>query len=66
MTYWTVLWITIIGGPLDGSQSYLLYPSHDACFAAHQVVASTLTYDYKVRCEETDTASRSIKPKARP
>jgi hypothetical protein len=66
MTYWHVLWITIIGGPLDGSRSYVLYPSYEDCFAAHQIVAATLTYDYQIACQETDTASRSIRPRRNP
>jgi hypothetical protein len=66
MTFWHVLWITIIGGPLNGSQSYLIYPSYDACFDAHQIVAATLTYDYQIACQETDTASRSIRPRRNP
>jgi hypothetical protein len=63
---WTVLVITILSGPFEGSQSYLIYPSYDACFDAHQIVAATLPYDYKIACEETDTASRSIRPRRNP
>jgi hypothetical protein len=66
VTYYTLLVITIIGGPLNGSQSYLIYPSYDACFAAHQIVAATLPYDYKIACEESDTPSRSIRPRRNP
>jgi hypothetical protein len=67
MEFWTVLWITILGGPLDGTRMYLLYPSYEECFANHQTVAQTLSYDYyQVECEETTTASRSIRPAPRP
>jgi hypothetical protein len=66
MTYWTILWITIIGGDLDGKQGYLLYPDMASCMAAHQTVAATLPYDFKVKCEESDTPSGSIRPKRRP
>jgi hypothetical protein len=41
MDMWTLLWITVIGGPLNGSQSYLLHPSYEECMAAHQIVSDT-------------------------
>jgi hypothetical protein len=66
MTYWTVLWITILGGDLKGSNSYLLYESREQCVEAHFAVVDTLPYDFIARCEETDTPSASIRPKRNP
>lgn len=68
MTYWTVLWINILSGPLDGSNSGLIYPSLESCEAAINTVVSTFSgaYDYNVTCEETTQLSSSIRPKPRP
>jgi hypothetical protein len=66
MIYWHVLFITILGGDLDGTQSYLIYPSYEACFAAHQIVTNTLPYDHKAECVASETPSGSIRPKRRP
>lgn len=66
MEYWTVLWITFIGGPFDGERTYLVYPSYETCFAAHVAVSDTLPYDHKIDCAETDQMSASIRPQARP
>lgn len=68
MTYWTVLWITIISGPLDGAVTGLVYRSEAECLAAHQIVAKTLggAYDYQIKCEPGDVASGSARPKRRP
>lgn len=62
MEYWTILWVTILGGPLDGSVSYLIYPSLAECEASITEVMSTVTYDYNVMCEETVVASSSPRP----
>ena len=66
MTYWTLMLVTILNGPLEGSQEYLVYKTKDSCLAAVNQVTETLDYDYKVECLESDTASGSIKPKAKP
>jgi hypothetical protein len=67
MTYWTILWITVVGGQIPGAKSYLLYPSLEECRAAVLTVTSTLPYDYTVRCEETDTPSGApVRPKKNP
>ena len=66
MTYWTLMMITILSGPLEGSQQYLVYQTMDSCLAAVNSVTDTLEYDYKVECQDSDTASGSIRPKARP
>ena len=66
MTYWTILLITVLSGPMEGVQMGLIYPSEQACREAMNQVTSTLPYDYQVDCEVSDTASNSIRPKARP
>lgn len=66
MDYWTVLWITVLSGPLDGSTSGLIYESLEQCEAAIQPVTGTLTYDFNVICEETIMPSASIRPQRNP
>lgn len=68
MIYWTVLWITIISGPLDGAVTGLVYRSEAECRATHQIVAETLgdAYDYKIKWEPDALPSGSARPKARP
>jgi hypothetical protein len=68
MEFWTVLWISVLGGQLDGSTSGLLYPSLEACEAAIPAVVGTIgeAYDFSVICEETVTLSASIRPMPRP
>lgn len=68
MTYWTILVITVLSGPHDGTVTWLLYRSEAECFAAHQTVSATLgsAYDHKVECIPSDTLSSSIRPKQRP
>lgn len=65
MTYWTVLWITILSGPMDGTTTPVLYPSLEACEAALQPVSKTLAYDHSLLCEESITVATSIRPKTR-
>jgi hypothetical protein len=65
MEYWTVLWITILSGPLDGAVTGIIYPSLEACEAALQPISQTLPYDHNLLCEESITASSSIRPKNR-
>ncbi len=66
MTYWTIMMITILSGPLEETQMGLIYPSEQACLEAVNQVTDTLPYDYKVKCEVTDSVSSTIRPKARP
>lgn len=66
MEYFTVLWITVLSGPIDGSTSGLIYESLEQCEAAKPAVVATLAYDFTVTCEETVTPSASIRPQARP
>lgn len=68
MTYWTVLLITVLSGPHDGTVTGLIYRSEAECIAAHQIVSATLgsAYDHKIECLPSDMPSSSIRPKARP
>lgn len=66
MEYWTVLWITVLGGPLDGTGSGLLYQSMQECDAARAVISDTLPYDHSLECIETAVISASIRPMPRP
>ena len=66
MTYWTVMWITFLGGPYDGQGSFLAYPSLEACEIALSTVSSTLPYDHNLLCEETTVPSASLRPKPNP
>jgi hypothetical protein len=68
MEFWTVLWITVLSGPLDWSTSGLIYNSLAECEAAIATVIDTIDgqYDYSVVCEESMTLSSSIRPRPRP
>lgn len=68
MTYWTVLWITVIGGPLDGSQTGIAYRNEAECQAARYIVSDTIgdAYDHTLECEASSVPSGSIHPKPRP
>lgn len=66
MEYFTVLWITILSGPLDGTVTGLVYNNLEQCEAAIEPVVATLEYDFNVACEETVLPSSSIRPKRRP
>lgn len=66
MEFWTVLWITVLGGQLDGVVYGVPYTSEKACIAARRQVSDTLDYDHNVTCEVLPVASASIRPKRRP
>jgi hypothetical protein len=34
MEYWTIMWITALGGMIDGNVTALVYPSLASCEAA--------------------------------
>ena len=42
--------ITVLSGPMEGSQSYLLYPSLADCDKATSAVSDTLAWDHKIEC----------------
>lgn len=64
MTYWTLMLITVLSGPLEGTQTGLLYPSKEACIQNIQTITDTLDYDYNVEC--IPTVYPIVKPKRRP
>lgn len=68
MEYFTVMWVTVLSGIMEDSTSGLIYASLDQCEAAIPAIVATIEgqYDYSVICEESDLASKSIRPKARP
>jgi hypothetical protein len=66
MTFWTILWVTALGGLYDGQSAFLVYPSLEACEAALNPVGDTLPYDHRLLCEETPVMSSSLRPKRRP
>ena len=66
MTYWTIMWITILGTDLDAETTAIAYQSLASCEAALNVVSETLDYDHSISCEETDVPSGSIRPQPRP
>lgn len=66
MKFWTILWITFAGGPYDGEQAFMVYPSVETCEQALTVVSGTLPYDHNLSCQETTVLSASLRPKRRP
>ena len=68
MTYWTIMLITILSGPMEGSQSTILYFSEEDCSNATRTVSDSINgaYDHKLECMESDTLSDSIRPELRP
>lgn len=67
MKFWTILWITFLGGPFDGQRAFVAYPSLEECQEATRVVSSTLSYDHNLECEESTTPSGTpVRPKRNP
>lgn len=66
MIYWTIMLITALDGPMANTQMSVLYTSYSDCLEAALVVNLTLKYEADFRCIQSDTASGSIRPKARP
>lgn len=66
MTFWTILWVTALGGLYDGQSAFLVYPSLEACENALMPISDTLPYEHNLICEETPTPSSSLRPKRRP
>ena len=66
MTFWTVMWITILSGELDGVMYPIIYKTEADCNSARSIVGDTLDYDYKMDCYVSELPSGSIRPKARP
>ena len=66
MTYWAIMWITILGTDLDGQTTAIPYPSLAACEAALNPISDTLPYDHNLECRKSEVPSASIRPKPRP
>ena len=68
MEFWSVLFVTVLSGPLEGSTSGLIYKNFAECEAAIPAVVGTFDgqYDYTIWCEESTTLSASVKPKRNP
>lgn len=49
-TYMTILWITMLGGPLAGASYGIPYVTEEACRKAKAAVGDTLDYDYSMEC----------------
>jgi len=48
--YLTVLWITMHGGPIDGSSYGIPFLTEEACRQAMVPVGDALDYDYSMEC----------------
>ena len=57
--------ITVLGGTMDGSQSYLLYPSMADCDKATAIVSNTLAYDHTITCTDGGLVA-SLRPVRNP
>lgn len=57
--------ITILSGPMEGSQSTLVYFSEDECLKGAAGVSDTFNgaYDHNIKCMVSNTPSGSVKPK---
>lgn len=66
MELWTIMWITVFGGTLDGVVYGIPYDTAQACEEAIVAVSNTLPYDHNMVCETTDKASVSLIPKRNP
>jgi hypothetical protein len=49
-TYVAILWITMHGGPLDGSTYGIPFLTEAACTKAMGPVGDALDYDYSMEC----------------
>lgn len=47
----TILWITMLSGPMAGDVFGIPYVTEEACMAAKAPVGDTLDYDYNMECE---------------
>ena len=50
-TTMTILWITMLGGPLEGDTFGIPYLTPEACEAAMRPVGDSLDYDWSMQCE---------------
>jgi len=47
----TILWVTMLSGPLQGDVYGIPFLAEEACKAAMKPVGDTLDYDYNMQCE---------------
>lgn len=47
----TILWVTMLSGPMAGDVFGVPYVTEKACMAAMKPVGDTLDYDYNMQCE---------------
>ncbi|CAB4138354.1 hypothetical protein UFOVP330_11 [uncultured Caudovirales phage] len=66
MEYWTVMWITVLSGYLEGATLAIPYETEAQCLEALNAVSDTLPYDHKLDCRVGDVPSSSIRPQPRP
>lgn len=60
MTFYTIMIITSLSGPLDGFViGFISYPSEVDCLAALTAVSKTIIEDHNIVCNVTDTVSRT-------
>jgi hypothetical protein len=57
----TILWITMLSGPMEGDVYGIPYITEEVCKAAMKPVGDTLDYDYNMECE-TLPVSVEIEP----
>jgi hypothetical protein len=50
-TFMTILWITMLSGPMEGDVFGIPYTTEAACKKAMKPVGDTLDYDYNMQCE---------------
>lgn len=48
--YLTILWITMHGGPIDGSSYGIPFLTEEACRQAMVPIGDALDYDYSMEC----------------
>jgi hypothetical protein len=68
MTYWTIMMITVLSGPLEGQVSTIAFKNESLCYEAAETMSASLkaSYDYKMQCMVSSTPSNSIRPKRNP
>ena len=49
-TYMTILWVTMHGGPMEGSSYGIPFLTEKACKRAMVTVGDALDYDYSMEC----------------
>lgn len=66
MTFWTILFITILDPRLEGATMQIAYATEAECDAARSIVGDTLSYDHNMQCIVSNVPSASMRPRPRP